>query len=318
MFFFKRLVLHKSNLSTNVDLNLFRTFVTVYKERNLSSAALKLGLSKSAVSLKMKTLKEHIGGEIFFKTAYGFEPTELAHSLYNKVEPFVSDIDNDMMSYNDVFRPELITKPIIIDIGHHFIDYISLELFNRIEMQCPNSYLISNYFTSLSLDGIFKGDIDIGVQFDVFGSKKDIINYQIGSLDTTLLVHKEHPYKKDTAKLQDILKYPFALYELGINTLGANGKFINELERRNISHNIGFKSSSQKSIVNVLSRTDFIFPTCIVDKNFCSSNDLRKIDVVDFKEFSSLPVSCYFNKSYRHSPKNKWLMDLIRVSLGLT
>lgn len=64
-----------------LDLNLFRVFEVVYRERNLTRAALLLHLSQSAVSHALARLREQLGDPLFVRAGRGVAPTPLAEQL---------------------------------------------------------------------------------------------------------------------------------------------------------------------------------------------------------------------------------------------
>lgn len=64
-----------------IDLNLLSVFQEVYRERQISSAARKLGLSQSAVSNALARLRRAFGDELFVRTAAGMQPTPLATQM---------------------------------------------------------------------------------------------------------------------------------------------------------------------------------------------------------------------------------------------
>ncbi len=64
-----------------IDLNLLSVFQEVYRERQISSAAKRLGLSQSAVSNALARLRRAFGDELFVRTASGMQPTPLATQM---------------------------------------------------------------------------------------------------------------------------------------------------------------------------------------------------------------------------------------------
>src|ERR1700757_4596419 len=70
-----------------IDLNLFRVFDVVYRERSLSRAAALLYLSQSAVSHALARLREQIGDPLFVRQGRGVPPTPRAGQL----PPFTRD-----------------------------------------------------------------------------------------------------------------------------------------------------------------------------------------------------------------------------------
>ncbi|CAD5108223.1 LysR family transcriptional regulator [Zestomonas carbonaria] len=64
-----------------LDLNLFRVFEVIYRERNLTRAAAALHLSQSAVSHALGRLRGQLGDPLFVRDGRGVAPTPLAEQL---------------------------------------------------------------------------------------------------------------------------------------------------------------------------------------------------------------------------------------------
>jgi len=64
-----------------LDLNLFRVFDVVYRERNLRRAAAVLSLTQSAVSHALARLRAQLGDPLFTRQGRGIAPTALAVQL---------------------------------------------------------------------------------------------------------------------------------------------------------------------------------------------------------------------------------------------
>jgi len=76
----------------NIDLNLLRTFVAVYRAKNLTSAAETLRVSQPAVSHALRRLRAHFGDQLFIRTGTGVRPTRLAADLYAEISSPLSRI----------------------------------------------------------------------------------------------------------------------------------------------------------------------------------------------------------------------------------
>jgi DNA-binding transcriptional LysR family regulator len=72
---------HEWSLLGRIDLNLFRVFEAIYRERNLTRAAALLHLSQSAVSHALKRLREQLDDPLFVREGRGVAPTPLATQL---------------------------------------------------------------------------------------------------------------------------------------------------------------------------------------------------------------------------------------------
>jgi DNA-binding transcriptional LysR family regulator len=69
----------------SIDLNLLAVFQEVYRERQISAAARRLGLTQSAVSNALARLRRSFGDELFVRTAHGMQPTPFAQQVAEPV-----------------------------------------------------------------------------------------------------------------------------------------------------------------------------------------------------------------------------------------
>jgi hypothetical protein len=58
-----------------VDLNLLKVFEALHEESSASRAALRLGVTQSAVSAALRRLREVYGDQLFVRTGRGLAPT---------------------------------------------------------------------------------------------------------------------------------------------------------------------------------------------------------------------------------------------------
>lgn len=77
------------NIAT-VDLNLLKVFEALHEESSASRAALRLGVTQSAVSAALRRLREVYGDQLFVRTGRGLAPTLKA----NQLKPVVSEALN--------------------------------------------------------------------------------------------------------------------------------------------------------------------------------------------------------------------------------
>ncbi|KAF1011226.1 MAG: PCP degradation transcriptional activation protein [Pseudomonas fluorescens] len=70
-----------------VDLNLLKTFEALHDESSASRAALRLGVTQSAISAALRRLREVYGDQLFVRTGRGLAPTLRA----NQLKPVISE-----------------------------------------------------------------------------------------------------------------------------------------------------------------------------------------------------------------------------------
>ena len=77
----------------NVDLNLLVVFQEVFEQRQISSAAVRLHLTQSAVSNALARLRRTFNDELFVRTAQGMQPTPLAEHLAEPIAAALASIN---------------------------------------------------------------------------------------------------------------------------------------------------------------------------------------------------------------------------------
>ena len=101
------------------DLNLLRVFEALMRDRSVSLAANKFGLSQPAVSNALARMREFVGDQLFVKTRNGMEPTALASELRGPLEHSLATILTALSS-KLAFEPATAAMTftiIMIDIG---------------------------------------------------------------------------------------------------------------------------------------------------------------------------------------------------------
>lgn len=84
-----------------IDLNLFRVFEVIYRERNLTRAALVLHLSQSAVSHALGRLREQLGDPLFVRAGRGVAPTPVAQRLAPAIAEALGLLQNGVSRLQD-------------------------------------------------------------------------------------------------------------------------------------------------------------------------------------------------------------------------
>jgi len=87
----------------NLDGNSLRTFLTVLEESSVSAAAVRLGVTQSAVSHTLDKLRRIFNDPLFEREGRGIVPTAKARSLQDSVTAILGDLRT--LTYTDDFDP---------------------------------------------------------------------------------------------------------------------------------------------------------------------------------------------------------------------
>ena len=88
-----------------IDLNLLVAFDALMSERNVTRAALKVGVSQPAMSAALSRLRTLLGDPLFQRSAGGLLPTPRARDLAGPIAQALGQIETAMVS-QPVFVPE--------------------------------------------------------------------------------------------------------------------------------------------------------------------------------------------------------------------
>jgi DNA-binding transcriptional LysR family regulator len=114
-----------------VNLEWYRTFKSVYKNRNFSLAAKELFISQPAVSQQMSMLEAHVGYKLFNRKSKGVEPTEYAKLLNNLIIEALDRLEN----VENGFRTKAFNANRLITIGisEHLFSSLGSSLISKFD-----------------------------------------------------------------------------------------------------------------------------------------------------------------------------------------
>ena len=75
------------------NLNLYRIFIEVAREQNISKASEKLFISQPAVSFSIKELEEQLGQPLFVRKSKGVALTTFGRLVYDKIAPIIDEFN---------------------------------------------------------------------------------------------------------------------------------------------------------------------------------------------------------------------------------
>lgn len=124
-----RILIANSAMSYFVQL---RTFVEVYRCRNISRAAKNLGLSQPAATAHIRTMESVVGNPLFERLHRGVEPSNAAHNLAAQVADHLDAIEQKIASIRT--RSSQISGTVTIAGPAEYISYVaSAQLANLLQ-----------------------------------------------------------------------------------------------------------------------------------------------------------------------------------------
>jgi len=200
----------------NIDLELYRIFYTVAKNKNMTKASEELHISQPAISQSIKKLEEQLVGTLFLRSNKGMELTEEGKMFYEYVKgalELISNAENEFTSFKDLTKGEIkigcsttLTKLILIDV---------LKEFHN---EYPNINInITNDLTSNLINDLKLGKLDF-VVFNESNIKETNLHLEkINELKQGFIYNPEF-YSDEINNFKDLNKIPLILQKEEANS----------------------------------------------------------------------------------------------------
>jgi DNA-binding transcriptional LysR family regulator len=200
----------------NVDLELYRVFYIVAKNKHMTKASEELHISQPAISQSIKKLEEQLGGVLFLRSNKGMELTEEGKMFYDYVKgalELISSAENEFTSFKDLSK-----GTIRIGCSTTLTKLILLDKIEEFHLDFPNIDInVSNDLTSNLISNLKLGKLD----FVIF-SESNIIetNLHLSKIKELRqgFVYNPDYFKDDINKLEDLNKYKLILQNESSNT----------------------------------------------------------------------------------------------------
>ena len=193
----------------NVDLELYRVFYTVAKNKHMTKASEELHISQPAISQSIKKLEDQLGGTLFLRSNKGMELTEEGKMFYEYVKgalELINNAENEFTSFKDLSKGEIkigcsttLTKLVLMDTLKDFhLDYPNININ------------ITNDLTSNLINDLKLGKLDF-VIFNESNIKETNLNLEkIKELKQGFIYNPEF-YDDSINSFEDLNKVPLIL-----------------------------------------------------------------------------------------------------------
>lgn len=200
-----------------VNIELYKIFYYVAKNKSFSTAARELYITQPAVSLSISQLEKQLGGKLFHRARKGVELTEYGRAIFDYVERAMSLVDEIEKRFEEI--KNLDTGVLRIGasdnicknyLGRYIVDFNKENPNVRIE--------IHNGSTNKTIGLIKSGKVDLGfVNYPVLDDEIDAMPC-VYLHDCFVVGEQLREYAKGRQKIEDLYKLPLILLEKGTNT----------------------------------------------------------------------------------------------------
>lgn len=143
----------------NVDLKLLTVFLTVYHERSVSEAAVKLDVGQSLISHSLQRLRKYFCDPLFVRAGKSIRATERAIEIAPVVESIVTQLTQ--LSEKQSFTPINSTTRFVMAANDYERRIVALPTFNRLAQVAPNVSLVLSNTSEKMATPLRKRDWDV-------------------------------------------------------------------------------------------------------------------------------------------------------------
>lgn len=279
-----------------IDFELYRIFVEVVKEGNITKASEKLNVSQPAITKQIKNLEEQLSMKLLERKSKGVELTLEGKKLYEKIK-------NPIEELNVIDRQACKEKVINIGTHNHIGSCIFGNILNKYYLKYPNVNL--NLICEETCEMMRKLQ---NKELDIVFSKKDsneILNgieyTKLGYLHDVIIASKNSNFANKELTLDDIESQI-------IYTPRTYSQAVKRLQTLSLGRKLNLKNSSYNTILELTSSGKALG---LITREYVDENDYKKFNVVEVKttlELGEIEFGIYTN-----SNKSTELKDLIKM-----
>jgi len=288
------------------DLNLLYVFEAIWRDRSVTLAAERLGLTQAAVSGSLKRMREDYDDKLFTLVGRKMEPTPLATGIANQVLDALSSIRKTKHS-PPKFDPKTSHRMFTIrtrDIGE--VVFFP-PMIQRIAEFAPELRL-RTVFKPIeeTISGLASGRIDLALGY-LPSLESGIHRKVLMSQHYVCVMRQEHPLARSKLSLDLFRKQDHLLVEYA-----GSGHMV--LERA--LNDAGAKNRIKVRLPQYLSAPHFVInsnllwtaPAILAETLAAYYPLVMKALPIDLPEFE---VGLYWHDRFHRDPGNKWLRDFI-------
>lgn len=279
-----------------IDFELYRIFVAVAEEENITKASDKLSIAQPAITKQIKNLENQLSVKLFERKSKGVALTQEGKDLYEKLKNSIEELNRiDAQVGKDRF--------INISTHNHMGSCILGDVINEYYLKYPNVNL--NLICEETPEMIKKLK---NKELDIVFSKKDnreildSIEYiKLGYLHDVIIASKDSIYANQELTLENI-------EDQIIYTPRIYAQSVTRIRESTPGKSLKLKNSSYKTILE-LARTGKALG--LITREYVDKTDYEKFNLVEVKtsiELGKVEFGIYIN-----SNKFKELNNLIKI-----
>ena len=195
----------------NRDFNLYKIFLTLYEQKNISKTANILFVSQPAISYSLKELEDQLGYSLFYRNSKGIEPTIEAKELYSYISTAFNIIHNGEQHIQDMNNLNIGT--IKIGVPSHLAIFLLANVISDFRKMYPGiKFEIISKSTSDMVSLLETRKINLIVDtLPINTTNKSIKKKVLKKLQNCFVYNSKLLGDLQIKKMSDLKKYPLIL-----------------------------------------------------------------------------------------------------------
>ena len=287
----------------NTDLNLFKVFIAIYQQQNLTRAAEALSVTQPAVSNALNRLRINFNDQLFIRTHLGMTPTPFSESIIERVQEAIQLL-NSSLSSKELFEPANSKRRFSISMNDLMEGILLPKLIERIQKEAPNIILECFHVGRPNLESeLGKGSIDLALDVAMANSSSQLEMHKIESAPFVCVVRKDHPSIKDTLSMQEYLDLKHIVVSSRRKGLSYEDSVLKRLGHK---RKIALRIPYYRVAPLIVEQSDLAItvPRSLVD------DEKFKVLQLPF-DVSNLKLNLYWHKNTQDDPGIIWLRSIV-------
>jgi len=291
------------------EIDLFRSFVVLMTERNVSRAAQRLGISQPATSYALSRLRRLFNDPLLLRSRTGMVPTSRAYEIEKKVRELLNEFDKLVKPTADFDSKT--SKRIFIVTAPEYAEHLLMPpLFRLLRRDAPNVRIeFRPPAPERAYELLESGEVDVRIAW-LTKPSPSLRSMQLFQDRLVCIADRNHPDIKGVITLQQFLSLPHArTFDTSHTT--TNRVIDAAVERHGAKLNLSFQVQNFLSIPHALLGTTTIatLPRAL-GLVFADQYGLQVCDVP--LRLPRVRYAAYWHERAQKDPGHRWLRGILK------
>jgi DNA-binding transcriptional LysR family regulator len=299
--------MNKTLALESIDLNLLVVFDAILKERNITRAAQRIGLSQPAMSSALSRLRKTFNDPLFVRTARGMQPTPYAELLAPPIQR-ACELVASSLTLGAAFDPRASTRTFTVyltDIGQGIF---LPKMLPVLEERAPRVRMkVLRIPERGAHEAMAAGDVDLAV--GLFPDlKAGFFQQRLYRDEFVCLIRADHPRARGGLGVKQFAEMRHAV----VSTAGTGHEaaieraFAEQRQHRRVALTL----PHWMAVPIIVARTDYI--VTVPRRLAVAFASFPGIAIVDPPiRIEPFDIRQHWHERYHHDPANRWLRALV-------